>query len=155
MGLKQKFAAGVACLTVLATTPAAHAAAHGHAAAEMVRKLDIMLMVSSLRCRKTSDSFQAEYQNFSARHLHELNAASDELKSDLAQRYGQKGAVRALDRMSVRMANQYGQGHPWLDCHQLKKVTGDLADNREPGALLAAAEKLLDEGGRVNLQASY
>ena len=32
------------------------------------------------------------------------------------------GANRALDKISVTMANDYGNGHPWLGCDQLKKV---------------------------------
>ncbi|HEX7711080.1 MAG TPA: S-adenosyl-L-homocysteine hydrolase [Sphingomonadaceae bacterium] len=141
----------------LAAMPTAQANNYGTGAAEKVRKLDIMLMVSSLRCRKTSDNFQSDYEAFSASHLAELNQASRTLKSDLALRYGASGADRALDRLSTSMANQYGQGHPWLDCHGLKEVTHQLANNHNPGVLLNAADDLLaSQGdGRTYLAARY
>jgi hypothetical protein len=144
--------------TQLAAMPAAQADNYGRGAAEKVRKLDIMLMVSSLRCRKTSDNFQSDYAAFSAAHLGELNQAAGTLRSDMAARYGTSGADRALDRLSTSMANQYGQGHPWLDCHDLKQVTHDLAGNRHPGVLLSAADELLapsGNSGRVKLSANY
>ncbi len=139
----KEIAAGVAALSMLGTIGVANAAPLSVSSAEKVRKLDIMLMVSSLRCRHGVDSFQTEYRKFSANHLTELNDASQTLSNDLARKYGSKGAKRALDKMSVSMANSYGQGHPWMSCSDLKQVTGDLAGNREPGALLIAADELL------------
>ena len=138
--------------------PSTQAENYGRGAAEKVRKLDIMLMVSSLRCRKTSDNFQSDYEAFSAAHLAELNQASRALKSNLALEYGNSGAQRALDKLSTSMANQYGQGHPWLGCHDLKQVTHQLASAHQPGVLLNAADELLashGDGGRVNLAARY
>ena len=150
-------AAGLAALSLTATMPAAHAATHAHDAAQKVRQLDIMLMVSALRCRTTPDGFQAEYNKFSANHLAELNAANRTLSKDLAQQYGAKGAKRALDKLSVSMANTYGQGHPWMNCHELKEATSELARNNQPGALLAAADQLLAEkrSGQTELAAGY
>ena len=150
-------AAGLAALSLTAIMPAANAATHTHDAAEKVRQLDIMLMVSALRCRNTPDGFQTEYHQFSANHLTELNAASRTLESDLARQYGAKAAKRALDKMSVSMANAYGQGHPWMNCHDLKQATSDLAVNNQPGALLAAADMMLadKDSGRQNLAAGY
>jgi hypothetical protein len=143
--------------TQVAAMPATQARTYEKGAAEKVRKLDIMLMVSSLRCRNTSDNFQSDYAAFSAAHLRELNQASRTLKSDFARRYGTSGAARALDRLSTRMANQYGQGHPWLDCHDLKQVTRKLANDHDPGVLLSAADDLLAEhgSGRASLEARY
>ena len=157
MGPRQGFAAGLAAVSMLTVAPGAQAAAEGRIAAEMVQKLDIMLMVSSLRCRNTSDNFQADYADFSASHLAELNQASDTLKADLTRSVGDAGAQRALDKLSTSMANQYGQGHPWLDCHDLKLVTRELADDRRPGVLLSAADDLLDNhgNGRASLEARY
>ena len=96
--------------------------------AEKLRKLDIMLMVTGLRCRTTSDNFNREYGRFTTNHLAELNAAAATMKKEMVTRYGAAGASRALDRMSTQMANQYGQGHPWLNCRELKQVAGSLAD---------------------------
>lgn len=94
--------------------------------AEHIRKLEIMLMVSSLRCRSGESSFQEEYRTFSTLHIGTLKTASKKLRSDLARQHGTKGATRALDRISVSMANRYGGGHPWMDCGELKGVTADL-----------------------------
>ena len=119
---------------------------------EQLRKLDIMLMVTSLRCRMGSDDFQADYRRFSANHLNTLNGAARRLESGLVARHGKKGATRALDRISVGMANQYGQGHPWLGCAELKEITSDLAKSKDPAVLAQAADELLGpaplSGGR-------
>ena len=119
--------------------------------AEKLRRLDIMLMVTSLRCRTTSDNFMAEYQNFTASHLPELNQANDELRQNLSRQYGSAGSARALDRISTVMANAYGQGHPWLSCRELKSVTRDLAQARGRSTLEEAADQLLGDGRTVEL----
>ena len=41
------------------------------------------------------------------------------------------------------MANQYGNGHPWLGCADLKAVAQELAVEPGEGPLLAAADELL------------
>ena len=132
-------AAGAAAMIL---TPAP-ALANGSNDAENIRKLDIMLMVTSLRCRMGAHDFQPHYRKFSAAHLSTLNGAAKQLESGLVKRHGAKGAKRALDRISVGMANQYGQGHPWLECGELKKITADLAASRDPAMLSAAASELL------------
>jgi hypothetical protein len=119
--------------------------------AEKIRRLDIMLMVTGLRCRTTADNFQADYGHFTAAHIHTLNAASTRLKEDLSLRHGPVAAHRALDRMSVTMANSYGQGHPWLNCAQLKTVARNLAAAQGEGPLLEAANQLLAPTGSPHL----
>jgi hypothetical protein len=146
-------AAGLAAFSMLLAAPASAGTVDS---AEKIRKLDIMLMVTSLRCRKGADNFQADYERFSASHLAELNAASNTLKADLTKRTGAAGAKRALDKISVGMANTYGNGHPWLDCAGLKQVARQLASSKQPGTLLAAADEYLGSGrGRVALAAGH
>ena len=111
--------------------------------AEKLRRLDIMLMVTGLRCRTTADNFTADYSRFTTNQLRELNQANDELKDDMARRYGAAGAQRALDRLSTTMANTYGQGHPWLSCAELKTVAQNLATVRGRATLEEAADQLL------------
>ena len=137
-------AAGLAAAMLLSSMPAA--ATTGMSQAEKLRRLDIMLMVTGLRCRSTSDNFTSDYGRFTAAHMGELNAASSTLKADMARRYGAVGANRALDRLSTQMANEYGQGHPWLNCGQLKLVTRSLADMRGTAPLVEAADELLGRG---------
>ena len=146
----------VAAVAALAmTTPAS---AGTQAQAENLKRLDIMLMVSSLRCRYSSDDFQPEYRRFSARHLATLNAAHRTMAADYSRRFGATGGKRALDRVSVSMANRYGQGHPWLDCAELKQVTAGLADKTGSDELDRAASELLADrpaGDRIAMVARY
>lgn len=141
--LKAFTAAATAAAILL--TPATASAAPG-STDEQIRKLDIMLMVTSLRCRFGKDNFQPQYQNFSASNLTALNGAARRLEANLVARHGAKGAHRALDKISVGMANEYGQGHPWLGCGELKAIAKDLASRQDPVALAQAAEELLGPG---------
>lgn len=136
-------------VTLAAAAPAQ--AAGAPAGAEKLRRLDIMLMVTSLRCRTTADNFQAEYQSFTTNHLAELNKANGELRDGLARQYGSGGSARALDRISTVMANTYGQGHPWLGCRDLKQVAGNLARAQGRSTLEEAADQLLGDGRTVEL----
>ncbi|WP_052223334.1 hypothetical protein [Novosphingobium malaysiense] len=120
------------------------AASAGRSEAEILRRLDIMLMVTSLRCRTTSDDFRVDYGAFTRNHLGELNAANRDLRIELTGRNGTRGADRALDRISVTIANQYGAGHPWLSCAQLRQATKNLAKVEGHETLVKAADQLLD-----------
>lgn len=149
-GSRARLACLVAALSLPLATPTQ--AMFSQSEAEAVRKLDIMLMVSALRCRFGADDFQADYERFSARHLATLNAAYRSLHDGLARTHGVSRATRMLDDISVSMANRYGQGHPWLDCAQLKDVTRELADRGQGADLLSDAAYLLAErpsGGPV------
>lgn len=115
--------------------------------AEKLRRLDIMLMVTGLRCRTGADNFQPDFQAFEANHLAELNGAARALQAEYTRRLGPRGAVRELDRISVTMANDYGNGHPWLGCRELKQVTRSLAVSVGAAPLLAAADELLEGDG--------
>lgn len=123
------------------STPAR--AADSMSSAEKLRRLDIMLMVTGLRCRTTSDSFTSDYGRFTRRHMSTLQGANRQLRSELAQRHGGRGAKRAMDRLSVTMANDFGQGHPWLSCGQLKQVTRNLSQVDGKSALISAADQIL------------
>lgn len=139
--IKTTMAALAAGAMLLATAPVQAAAPNIEA--EKLRKLDIMLMVTALRCRTTADNFQADFAAFEAAHLTELNAAAAQMRKDLVATAGTAGAARALDRLSTGMANQYGQGHPRLGCAQLKQATRILIQAKGREALLNAADELL------------
>ena len=111
--------------------------------AENIRKLDIMFMVTSLHCRNGGSDFQADYAAFTAAHLPTLNRATSVLRRELAYRHGEAGAVREMDRSDVSMANEFGEGHPWLSCHELRSIARDLAADRNPVRLSHAADELL------------
>ncbi len=148
MSTVKGIAASFAAMSLLLTVPAQAA---GMSQAEKLRRLDIMLMVTGLRCRTTADNFQADYGRFTTNHIAELSAANRTLKADLARKYGAAGSNRALDKLSVTMANQYGQGHPWLNCKQLKQVARGLAEARGSAPLVEAADQLLGEGSGTQL----
>lgn len=139
-------AASLVALAVLATPATVQAGAYDDA--ENIRKLDIMLMVTSLRCRRTADNFQPDYQRFSSSHLTALNAASRTLQANLVKKGGPAGAKRALDKISVGMANEYGNGHPWLGCGELKRIAKNLATDKDSTKLAAAADDLLSNRPR-------
>lgn len=141
-------AASLAAASLLFTVPASAA---GMSQAEKLRRLDIMLMVTGLRCRTGPDNFQSDYGRFTTNHIASLNAASNSLKRELSARHGTAGANRALDKLSVQMANQYGQGHPWLSCGQLKQVARNLAAARGEAPLVAAADQVLSSSGNAQI----
>lgn len=147
MKILKGVAASLVAVFMLITVPAS--AEVGMGQAEKLRRLDIMLMVTGLRCRTTADNFNSEYGRFTTAHLGTLNAASNELKSAFTKRYGSAGANKALDRLSVQMANAYGQGHPWLSCGQLKQVAGTLASMHGTQPLVEAADELLGSPRRL------
>ncbi len=144
MSFTKHAAASLAALAIFASSVPVQASPAGDA--EAVRKLDIMLMVTSLRCRRTADNFQADYQRFSSNNLATLNAASRALQANLLKQ-GNTGK-RALDKISVSMANEYGNGHPWLGCGELKQITRDLALSRNSAQLAVAADELLSSRPR-------
>ena len=134
-------AAAIAMLTAM-PAPVLAATSADIIEAENLRKLDIMLMVTSLRCRKGADDFQADYNDFAAKRVVMMKAAYQTLKRGHAS-LGERGARREMDKISTGMANRYGLGHPWLGCGQLKAVTRDLADHGGKAEVALAAEHLL------------
>lgn len=140
-----KFAKPIAAACALAAAlPAGAANADDTtSSAANIRKLDIMLMVTSLRCRTGEHDFQADYHRFAAKHLGSLNEASRQLRRSLVARHGSKGSKRALDRIGVSMANTYGDGHPWMGCAELKQVARDLSAAPDSSLLYDAAKRLL------------
>ncbi|AKM11597.1 hypothetical protein AB433_06395 [Croceicoccus naphthovorans] len=146
--------AASAGLVAAAFTPA-QAAASDYSSAEKLRKLDIMLMVTALRCRHGADGFQRDYDKFAVKHNVALQGAARTLQTSYNSKYGAKGAKRHLDKISVSMANQYGQGHPWLECAELKQVTSDLAADRDSHRLLAAADQLLAKSRPARFASSF
>lgn len=151
MGKYNKLAAALAALGTLAFAAPAQASAAGDAA--QLRKLDIMLMVSSLRCRFGPDNFQTDYEQFSTTQHATMQNAFEVLQADYTARMGSAGANKALDTMSVGMANHYGQGHPWLGCNDLKALTRDLASSGDRARLLGVAGEVLGEQPPVYLAA--
>lgn len=144
MKLASRLTAVVAVLSTLAILPQPALAGSAEEASQL-RRLDIMLMVSSLRCRFGADNFQPDYARFSATHDPAMQDAFRTLQADYVARMGPAQAKKALDTVSVGMANQYGQGHPWLGCSELKSMTRELADTRDRAHLVRVADEALAE----------
>ena len=119
--------------------------------AENIRKLNIMLMVTSLRCRTGAHDFQPEYERFTANYLPELRQAGSHLRSSLEAQHGKRGGRLALDKIGVGIANGYGGGHPWLSCKGLKGATAALNQRRGGASLALAAEELLSPAPNAQL----
>jgi hypothetical protein len=109
--------------------------------AEEIRKLNIMLMVTSLRCRAGEHDFQPEYRLFKTAHGPSLAEADGHLKRQMNARYGEQ--KRPLDRIGVSIANTYGNGHPWMDCAGLKDATLKLTMSQDRQHLADMAGVLL------------
>lgn len=108
-----------------------------------IQRLNIMLMVTSLRCRQTAHDFQSEYDLFATAHQQNLEEAHDALTADMVAEHGEDGTKRALDRIGVAIANHYGDGHPTLGCSDLKEVTLRLAMSQDRMRLSQMADDLL------------
>ena len=140
MGFSKNVFAG---LVLAAIVPAAPVGAGEIDNAIQIRKLDMMLMATSLRCRFGADNFQADYERIKVRHRQNFKLASERVLGDMTRRMGRKNAINSYDRMSTGMANEYGTGHPWLDCGQLKREAQALASTSDMATLDMAARELL------------
>lgn len=137
------FATIVALAVFFASSPAKASSSFDEA--HSLRSLDIMLMVTALRCRTGPHDFQADYNRFAAAHLPRLNEAGHALRQSFAASHRGAHAERALDRLGVRIANSYGDGHPWMECAELRRVTQELALHSDPHRLAETARYLLSE----------
>lgn len=146
MNFYSKTAAVLAAATVIAFAASAVQAQPRAGEPAKVRKLEMMLMVGSLRCRFGADNFQPDYERFKVTHRGALDSAYSELKANYARQLGAKEGELALDRLSVGFANTYGEKHPWLGCGELKAMTQDLASNTDRAHLIAVADYALSPG---------
>ena len=135
------FIMGVGLAAAMTSVPAQ--ANNGFDDAHSLRSLDIMLMVTALRCRSSEHDFQSDYHAFSAAHITKLKAASRTLKRSFAASYGERNPNRALDRMGVKIANAYGGGHPWMSCAELQQEARELSRSADVASLARRARTLL------------
>lgn len=161
MRMPRIFAAGLMAGSALCTPHAASAQSEHIAGdyvspvsanAESIRSLNIMLMVTSLRCRAGAFDFRSEYDMFARAHQANLAEAHDTLARGLVATYGEDGSHRALDRIGVRIANRYGEGHPTLGCSDLKEATLQLAMSQDGANLSRMADRLLDNAPAQSMQ---
>lgn len=140
----RKLAGSLMALAAIASgILAAPASANDVDAAVQIRKLDMMLMATSLRCRFGADNFQADYVELRQNQQQSFSLASRTVLGNLTNRMGRKNAIATYDRMSTSMANEFGLGHPWMNCAALKAQTKALAQTRDYASLDRAAQELL------------
>lgn len=111
--------------------------------AEKLHRLNVMLMVTALRCRRSADDFTADYQRFAGQQALPLAQAGAQLRGDYIARQGARAGQVAFERLGTSMANGYGQGHAWLSCGQLRQVTRNLSAVQGRATLVEAADQLL------------
>ena len=146
------FTSMVACCLAILSSPVAGQSTDSNAVmqtriempSENIRNLNIMLMVTSLRCRGGAHDFSVEYDRFATTHGENIAIAHRQLEGRMAADYGNRGIKRRMDRESVRIANRFGQGHPRLNCAQLKEATAQLAMSQDSIRLTTMANRLLD-----------
>lgn len=113
--------------------------------AAKVANLNMMMMVSALRCRKGPDDFLADYNRFVKSNNPLLGAQNATVRSHFARINGAKGADAHMDRFIIALANSYGGGTDSMGCSQLKAVASHLGEKSHSAhALLTIAETNID-----------
>ena len=140
----------VAALCVLAAmtiaTPAQACWTSAEQDAAKVANLNMMMMVSALRCRKGPDDFLADYNRFVKNNNPVIGSQNAAVRNHFARTNGNGNADLAMDKFIIGIANSYGGGHGWLGCAQLKLVAQDLSLNgHNVGSLLVIAKETVDE----------
>lgn len=90
--------------------------------AAQVKQFDIMLMVSTIRCFRKGVDFSADYNQFVRTKRSVLRAVGDEMIRHLNGSMGGKAAAMAYDRMSVVMANRFGDGVDGYECEDIRAM---------------------------------
>lgn len=111
--------------------------------ARKINQVDVMLLVTSLRCRFGADDFRSEYEELHARHQAEFSEANSQLKAEFLKHDASAAAQRSFDSFITKVANTYGNGHPWLGCAELRSITGTLAKMEGSGPLIEAYGQLV------------
>ncbi len=110
--------------------------------AAKVANLNMMMMVSALRCRKGPDDFLADYNRFVKNNNPVIGTQNAAVRSHFARISGAQSADAAMDKFIIGIANSYGGGHNRLGCSELKVVAQDLSRNgHNAGSLLTIAKE--------------
>lgn len=134
-----KIAGKVAALALAATMTANPVQAcwtNAEAEAADVANLNMMMMVSALRCRMGQDNFLDEYNRFVVQNNPLIGAQNAKMKAHFARINGAGAAEGAMDRFVIGIANNYGGGHESMGCTQLKMLAGELAYGNHTAASL-------------------
>ena len=142
---------GAALVAIVASLSLPAHSDPGFEHAHRLHSLDIMLMVTALRCRDGPEDFQEDYYRFSAAHREVMGRADAKLRAVFEEGTDGGNPDRALDRMGVVIANSYGGGHPWLGCGELGAITRQLALVEAEEELALAAQNLLQPDAPIEV----
>ncbi len=141
-----KAAALSAVTAMIIASPAQSCWTNAEQDAAKVANLNMMMMVSALRCRKGPDDFLAEYNRFVKNNNPVIGSQNATVRSHFARINGNGNADAAMDKFIIGIANSYGGGHDRLGCNELKQVAQDLSrGGHNAGSLLAIARENVDE----------
>lgn len=141
----KKFA--IAALAAAISFAPAHASTcwkTGAAEAAQVRNFEMMLMVSALRCRTSSNNFLPAYNRFVQEKRAALTEVNDALRAHFSEAVGQVNGLGAYDDYVISLANSYGAGVNGLICRDLEALTA--AANALPADRISLL-KLTDAAG--------
>ncbi|MEZ5748701.1 MAG: hypothetical protein R3D83_02075 [Caenibius sp.] len=118
MGIVRHILAGLLATTALFAPVLASAAGTDLRRAEKLQQLDVLLMISSLRCLQTGSDFTTAYDHFSEVYAPELREARSALEADYAARFGSRSAKFAVDRSVTRLPTFGGKATHFDACHE-------------------------------------
>lgn len=128
------FAAGSVMLAVPAAASAACWDEQSSVAAEL-RALEVMLMVSALRCRLDGEDFLPDYNRFVRVNRAVLTGAVDDLRVHFDEGDGWRPALDRFDRYVTAIANEHGDEGAY-GCRELRLITHDAIDAGGDGQAL-------------------
>ncbi len=135
-----KYAAGYRAVAAIASisiaSPSAACWTKAEADAAKVANLNMMMMVTALRCRKGPDDFLHDYNSFVKNNNHVIGVQNGEVRAHFVRINGSSGADAAMDKFVIGIANSYGSGHASLDCKALKQIAATLATPGQSAASL-------------------
>lgn len=137
MKISGKVAAFFAVTSIMAAQPAQACWSDSEAKAASVANLNMMMMVTALRCRNGQHNFLAEYNRFVRLNNPVIGAHNAQVKARFARMVGGAGAERAMDKFTISLANHYGTGHASMDCAELKLLASELGSRAHQSASLS------------------
>ncbi len=141
MKILKTFAAVSAALGILSAQSAQACWSDNEAQAASIANLNMMMMVTALRCRKGDYNFLAEYNHFVKNNNAALGAQNAVIKARFARMNGTQRAEAEMDGFTVGLANHYGTGHTIMGCAELKQLATDLASlSRDMTSLVNIAD---------------
>jgi hypothetical protein len=111
----------------LATKPAQACWNAAEQDAAKISSLNMLLMVSALRCRNGADNFLPEYNAFVKSNNSVLGSQNGLIRQQFSRSLGASRAELAADQLTVGFANHYGAGHETMGCSELKALTTDVS----------------------------